>query len=54
MTYKFRNVYIKNFMTVGGMYEKDGPLGKYLDKTYMESKKRPIYLKRESNIENDE
>ena len=31
-----------------------GILGKYLDKTYMESKKRPIYLKRESNIENDE
>lgn len=30
-----------------------GILGKYLDKTYMESKKRPIYLTRESNIEND-
>ena len=30
-----------------------GILGKYLDKTYMESKKRPIYITRESNIEND-
>lgn len=27
-----------------------GILGKYLDKTYMESKKRPIYLTRETNI----
>lgn len=30
-----------------------GILGKYLDKTYMESKKRPIYITRESNIEKD-
>lgn len=28
-----------------------GILGKYLDKTYIESKKRPIYLTRETNIE---
>lgn len=30
-----------------------GILGKYLDKTYMETKKRPIYITRESNIEKD-
>ena len=28
-----------------------GILGKYLDKTYMETKKRPIYITKESNIE---
>ena len=30
-----------------------GVLGKYLDKTYIESKKRPIYITRESNISNE-
>ena len=30
-----------------------GILGKYLDKTYMESKNRPIYLIRETNIDDD-
>ena len=34
MTYKFKNSYIKNTYTIAGMYEKDGPLGKYFDKTY--------------------
>lgn len=34
MTYKYNNVYIKNTYTVAGMYENDGPLGKYFDKAY--------------------
>ena len=34
MTYKFKNSYIKNCYTIAGMYEKDGPIGKYFDKTY--------------------
>lgn len=34
MTYTYNNVYIKNAYTIAGMYEKDGPLGKYFDKTY--------------------
>ena len=31
-----------------------GILGKYLEKTYIESKNRPIYLTRETNIHDDE
>ena len=31
-----------------------GILGKYLDKTYMESKKRPIYITKETNLENNQ
>ena len=34
MTYKYNNVYIKDSYTIAGMYENDGPLGKYFDKTY--------------------
>lgn len=34
MTFKYNNVYIKDTATVAGPYEKDGPLGKYYDKTY--------------------
>ena len=34
MTYTYNNVYIKDKYTIAGMYEKDGPLGKYFDKTY--------------------
>ena len=34
MTNTYNNVYIKETSTIGGLYENDGPLGKYLDKTY--------------------
>ncbi len=34
MTYQFKNVYINNYSTVAGPYEKMGPLGKNFDKTY--------------------
>jgi len=34
MTYKYNNVYIKDVYTICGMYEKDGPLGKYFDRKY--------------------
>lgn len=34
MTFKFKNVYIKDSATIAGPYEKDGPLRKYFDKTY--------------------
>ena len=34
MTYKYDNVYIKDTYTICGMYEKDGPLGKYFDRKY--------------------
>lgn len=34
MTYSFKNVYLNNCYTIGGMYENDGPLGSFLDKTY--------------------
>ena len=44
MTYTYNNVYIKNNFTIGGMYEKDGPLGKYFDKTY----KSNLYFKQDS------
>lgn len=30
-----------------------GILGKYLDKTYLESKKRPIYITKETNFDNN-
>jgi len=36
MTYKYNNVYIKDSYTIAGMYESDGPLKKYFDKTYNE------------------
>lgn len=44
MTYTYNNVYIKNTFTIGGMYEKDGPLGRYFDKTY----KTDLYFKQNS------
>ena len=34
MTNTYNNVYIKETSTIGGMYENDGPLGKYFDKSY--------------------
>lgn len=34
MTTKYNNVYIQDTYTIGGPYEKDGPLGSYFDKTY--------------------
>lgn len=40
MTYTYNNVFVKNSFTIGGMYEKDGPLGKYFDKTY----KKDLYF----------
>ena len=34
MTFKYRNVYIGDTVTVAGPYEKEGPLKKYFDKTF--------------------
>lgn len=34
MTFKFSKAYVNNMSTVGGPYEKKGPLGKNFDKTY--------------------
>lgn len=34
MTNTYNNVYIKETATIAGMYENDGPLGKYFDKSY--------------------
>lgn len=34
MTIKYNNVYIKDTSTIAGIYESDGPLRKYFDKTY--------------------
>lgn len=34
MTFKFKNVYLNGVATVTGPFEKEGPLGKYFDKTY--------------------
>ena len=34
MTEKIENVYIKETSTVSGHLEKQGPLGKYFDKSY--------------------
>ena len=34
MTFKYKNVYVKDTSTVTGPYEKDGPLEKYFDKCY--------------------
>lgn len=34
MTFKYKNVYIKDTATISGPYEKDGPLGEYFDKSY--------------------
>ena len=34
MTFNYKNVYIKEGVTVAGPYEKRGPLKKYFDKTY--------------------
>ena len=36
MTSKYKNVYIKETSTIGGIYESNGPLKKYLDKVYNE------------------
>lgn len=41
MTYKFKNVFIKNSYAISGLYENDGPLGKYFDMTY----KDDLYFK---------
>lgn len=34
MTFKYNNVYVNNYSTVAGPYEKKGPLSNYFDKTY--------------------
>jgi len=34
MTYKYNKVYVENCYTVAGMYESDGPISKYFDKSY--------------------
>lgn len=34
MTFKYKNVYIGDTVTVAGPYEKEGPLKKYFDKTF--------------------
>ena len=34
MTFKYKNVYVKETSIVAGPYEKKGPLKKYYDKTY--------------------
>lgn len=34
MTTKYDNVYIKDFYTIAGPYENDGPISEYFDKTY--------------------
>jgi stage V sporulation protein AD len=44
MTYKYNKVYLENTYTVAGMYENDGPLGKYFDKTY----NKDLHLKESS------
>ena len=36
MTFQYKNVYLGPTSTVAGPYEKNGPLGKYYDKTYDE------------------
>ena len=43
MTFYYNNVYIADTSTVAGPYEKNGPLGKYFDKTYDD-----LYFKEES------
>lgn len=44
MTYTYNNVYIKENYTIAGMYEKDGPLAKYFDKT----SKKDLYYKQKT------
>ena len=34
MTFNYKNVYVGDTVTVAGVYEKNGPLKKYFDKTY--------------------
>ena len=34
MTFKYENVYVSNYSTVVGPYEKKGPLGNRFDKAY--------------------
>ena len=34
MTYQYDNVYLNDTYVIAGKYEKEGPLGKYYDKTY--------------------
>ena len=36
MTNKYKNVYIRETSTIGGIYESNGPLKNYLDKIYNE------------------
>ena len=48
MTFKYNNVYVNNYSTVVGPYEKKGPLGKYFDKSYDD-----LYCK-EKSFENAE
>ena len=40
MTNTYKNVYIKDAFTIGGPYEGNGPLGKYIDKIY----KKDLYF----------
>ena len=40
MTNTYKNVYIKDAFTIGGLYEGNGPLGKYIDKIY----KKDLYF----------
>ena len=35
MTNTYKNVYIENTATIAGIYEHEGPLAKYFDKTYI-------------------
>ena len=34
MTFTYENVFVNNYSVVGGPYEKNGPLGNKMDKTY--------------------
>ena len=36
MTFKYKNVFINDWVTISGPYEKNGPLGNYFDKSYDE------------------
>ncbi len=44
MTTKYNNVYLKNTATIAGIYESNGPLEKYFDKTY----KKDLYIEEKS------
>ena len=40
MTNTYKNVYIKDTFTIGGLYEAEGPLASYIDKLY----KKDLYM----------